>query len=58
MSELLKQAVATRELANRARRFTAGLPSQADRDRLLQRAEELEDQAAELERQVGSNARS
>jgi hypothetical protein len=46
----------TRDLARRARRLANGLTLDADRDRLLRHAAELEAQAAELERtfeQVG-----
>jgi hypothetical protein len=51
VSELLKQAEATRELAKRARRLAKGL-APADEARLLKHAWELEEQAAELERQI------
>ena len=51
-STLMKQAVATRELAKRARRLAEGLTG-LDRERLLLHADELEEQATDLERQVG-----
>ena len=54
MSGLLEQARATRELAQRARRLAEATISQVDKDRLLLHAEELEDQASELERKLGS----
>ena len=46
---LLEQAAATRDLARRARRLAQGLTPDADRARLLQYAEELEEQANRLE---------
>ena len=52
-SELLKQAAAARDLAKRARRLAQG-QNEVDRDRLLLHAEELEEQAAELERRFGT----
>jgi hypothetical protein len=51
MSESVRdQLLRTRDLARRARRLANGLFSEADRDRLLRHAAELEAQAAELER--------
>jgi hypothetical protein len=50
-----QQAAAARELAARARRLAHGAGPGADRDRLLQYAEELEERAARLEGQ-GSGA--
>jgi hypothetical protein len=44
------QLLRTRELARRARRLAEGLTLEADRNRLLRHAEELETQAADLER--------
>jgi hypothetical protein len=43
------QAVAWRELAQRARRLAGGLLDGPDRDRLLKYSAELEQKAAELE---------
>lgn len=48
--ELLQQAHAVREEASRAKRLARTLTQEADRSRLLRYAEELEDQASELER--------
>lgn len=45
----LEQAAATRDLARRARRLSQALTLDADRARLLQYAEELEEQAKRLE---------
>jgi hypothetical protein len=45
----LEQAAATRDLARRARRLLHALTLEADRARLLQYAEELEEQADRLE---------
>jgi hypothetical protein len=47
------QARAKREQAQRARRLAQGLTMKADRDRLLNYAAELEQQANRLERQPG-----
>jgi hypothetical protein len=49
----LEQAAATRDLARRARRLAQALTLDADRARLLQYAEELEEQAARLESEGG-----
>ena len=49
-AELLKQARACREAAQRARRLADGLTSIEDRARLLQVADDLERDAADLER--------
>jgi hypothetical protein len=45
----IEQAAATRDLARRARRLAQALTLDADRVRLLQYAEELEEQANRLE---------
>jgi hypothetical protein len=45
----LEQATSTRDLARRARRLAQALTVDADRVRLLQYAEELEEQAERLE---------
>ena len=50
--ELIDQAAEVRELAKRARRFADQLTAAADRARLLRYAEELETQAADLERRA------
>ena len=50
--ELLAQALAKRDLANRARRLAEGLLSDGDRSRLLCHASDLEAEASELERQA------
>ena len=49
----LEQAAATRDLARRARRLAQGLTPDADRARLLQYAEELDEQANRLEAEAG-----
>lgn len=49
---LRQQAEASRDLARRARRLAAELAQEADRARLLRHAEELEAQAADLERRA------
>jgi hypothetical protein len=54
---LLEQAEASRDLARRARRLAGELTAEADRQRLQRHAEELEAQAAELERRAGRETR-
>jgi hypothetical protein len=54
---LLKQAEASRDLARRARRLAGQLTSEADRQRLLRHAEELDNQAADLERRAAEKSR-
>ena len=44
-----EQLLRTRDMARRARRLADSLTSEADRDRLLRHASELDAQAAELE---------
>ena len=50
--ELRQQARAKRDEAARARRWAAEMAVDADRDRLLSHAVELEAEAAELDRQA------
>ena len=52
----LKQAAATRDLARRAKRLAQALTLGADRARLLQYAEELEEQANRLESEGGGQS--
>jgi hypothetical protein len=47
------QAQASRDLARRARRLAESLDEPAEKARLIRYAEELETQAARLERDVG-----
>jgi hypothetical protein len=49
---LLKQAESTRDLARRARKLAEELTAEPDRQRLRRHAEDLEAQAAELERRA------
>jgi hypothetical protein len=49
-SSLADQAIATRELARRARRLATTLNAPDDVDRLLHYAEELEAQAVDMDR--------
>jgi len=49
---LLRQAEASRDLARRARRLVEQMTSEADKSRLLRHADELEAQAADLERRA------
>jgi hypothetical protein len=51
-STLAKQATAARNLASRAKRLAAALVEPEDVDRLLRYAEELEDQAVDLDRRA------
>jgi hypothetical protein len=51
-----KRAGELRDLAERARRLAAGLSRSDDRDRLLGYGDELEQQAAAIERQAGGKA--
>ena len=51
---IAEQAKAKRELAARARRWAQGLLLDEDKDRLMRHAEELDGEAAELERQVAA----
>jgi hypothetical protein len=51
-STLAKQATAARNLASRAKRLAATLIEPEDVDRLLRYAEELEDQAVDLDRRA------
>jgi hypothetical protein len=53
----LEQAAAKRDLARRARRLARELTLDADRARLLQYAEELEEQAKRLEAEGGAPQR-
>ena len=52
-ADVPEQLRAIRDLARRARRLAPGLSVDADRQRLLKHAEELEQQATELEQQTG-----
>jgi hypothetical protein len=52
-ADSLGQAAATRDLARRARRLAQGLPTGADKTRLLSYADELDEQAAQLEKEAG-----
>jgi len=52
---LLRAAREKRELAARVRRLAAGLSLDADHQRMMQHALELEDEAAKLERQAEGN---
>ena len=49
---LRQQAEASRDLARRARRLAGEMTEEADKARLLRHAEELEAQAADLERRA------
>jgi hypothetical protein len=49
---LVEQAEASRDLARRARRLAEELSGEADRKRLMRHAEELDSQAADLERRA------
>jgi hypothetical protein len=51
-SKLAEQATATRNLATRAKRLAATLIEPEDVDRLLRYAQELEDQAVDLDRRA------
>jgi hypothetical protein len=50
--DLLKEARETRDVASRARRLVQSLSDQANKDRVSQYAQELEDLAAMLEGQA------
>ena len=49
---LLQQAEANRDLARRARRLADEMTNEADKARLLRHADELDAQAADLERRA------
>ena len=51
-SKLAEQASATRDLARRAKRLAGTLVAPEDTDRLLRYAQELEDQAVDLDRRA------
>jgi hypothetical protein len=54
---LLGQAEATRDLARRARRLANTVVGDADKARLLRHAEDLEQQAARMQRDAVPDAR-
>jgi hypothetical protein len=51
-SKLAEQATATRDLARRAKRLAGTFIEPKDADRLLRYAQELEDQAVDLDRRA------
>ena len=51
-SKLAEQATATRDLARRAKRLAGTLIDSDDAERLLRYAQELEDQAVDLDRRA------
>jgi hypothetical protein len=51
-SDILQQAAACRDLAQRARRLAAGLLNETDQARLMRYGVELEEQASTLEREA------
>jgi hypothetical protein len=51
-SQLMEQATASREMAERAKRLAGSLIDGPDRTRLLRYAEELDEQTAALEKQA------
>jgi hypothetical protein len=51
-AKLSDQAIATRDLAKRARRLAGTLTTRDDADRLLRYADALEAQAADLDRRA------
>ena len=51
---LLRQAEASRDLARRARRLADEMSGEADKARLMRHADELDAQAADLERRAAS----
>jgi hypothetical protein len=51
-SKLAEQATITRDLARRAKRLAGTLTESEDADRLLRYAQELEDQAVDLDRRA------
>lgn len=54
-ADLRKQAAATRNMADRARRLARDVGPSAERERLLQYVKELEEQAQRLEAQASSH---
>ena len=54
---LLQQAEASRDLARRARRLAEEMTSEADKTRLLRHADELDAQAADLEKRAADMRR-
>jgi hypothetical protein len=54
--KLAEQAVRCRDLAKRAARLASSVSADADRARLLRHGRELEEQAAELEKQAAISA--
>ena len=54
---LLEQAEASRDLARRARRLAEELTNDADKARLRRHAEELEAQAADLQKRAAGTDR-
>ncbi len=54
---LMKQAEASRDLARRARRLANEMTNDADKARLMRHADELDAQAADLERRAQADMR-